>query len=119
MNQNSVILSFIHWSHFFVSRWLILLHPIVLQLANTFVEIINGLDVQRRVTDNKGRFCFEDLCPGRWTLRVYDTNMPEFHYLEKETFEFELKAGDKKEIEVRVLPRSRPIRIIEKGGEVI
>lgn len=84
-------------------------------LASILVELTNGLEKQRRITDKKGYFGFEELCLGKWTLQVYTDNLPRYHYLKEDTFEFELKLGDKKEILIKVLLKRRPIRIIEEG----
>lgn len=85
-------------------------------LANILVEITNGSEIKRRVTDGKGYFSFEELRPGKWILKIYDDNLPGYHYLEKDIFEFELKPADKEEVIVKVLPKERPIHIIEEGG---
>jgi hypothetical protein len=69
----------------------------------------------RQLTDPKGVFSFDDLRPGQWRVKVYDYDLPPYHYLEEEEFQIDLKPGEKKEITVRVLPRLRPIQIIEEG----
>jgi len=84
-------------------------------LANMLVELTNGSETQRRVTDGKGCFKFEEVRPGKWTLKVYSDNLLGYHYLKEDVFEFELKPGDKKEMLIKVLPKRRPIRIIEEG----
>ena len=76
-------------------------------------------EIQRRVTDRKGRFAFEDLRPGTWTFTVYNGMLPEHHYYEKDTFTFELEPDDREEIVVKVLPRIRPIRMLEENGVVL
>jgi len=85
-------------------------------LANVLVEITNGSEKQRRVTDSKGYFDFERLRPSQWNLKVYDNNLPEYHGLEKGAFGFRLKPGEQKTVDIRVLPRKRPVQIIENGG---
>ncbi|MDQ1316438.1 MAG: hypothetical protein QG588_85, partial [Candidatus Poribacteria bacterium] len=85
-------------------------------LADVLVEASNGSEIKRRITDSEGRFEFKDLCPGKWNFKVNDTNLPEYHYLEKDTFDISLKPGEKEEILVRVLPKQRPVRIIKEGG---
>jgi len=84
-------------------------------LANTLVEITKKEEVLRQLTDEKGGFSFEDIRPGKWKLKVYDYDLPVHHYLEKEEFQVELKPGEEKEVSVRVLPRLRPIQIIDEG----
>jgi len=88
-------------------------------LANVLLEFKSELEIWRVLTDRKGRFSFDDVRPGQWSLVVYADNLPEYHYLEKNTFEIELAAGDKKEMLIRVLPRKRTIQVIEEGGTLI
>lgn len=85
-------------------------------LANILVELTNGSEIKRCVADKKGYFRFEEIRPGKWTLKVYKANLPEYHYLEEDIFIVELKPGGRKEVLVRVLPKKRPIRIIEEGA---
>jgi outer membrane protein OmpA-like peptidoglycan-associated protein len=47
-----------------------------------------------------------------------DKDLPDNHYLEKNSFEFNLKPGEKSEILVKILPKIRQIRILEEGGKV-
>ena len=85
-------------------------------LANILLELTNGSEIKRYVADKKGYFRFEELRPGKWTLKVYHANLPDYHYLEEDTFAIELKPGDGKEILVKALPKKRFIRIMEEGG---
>jgi hypothetical protein len=87
-------------------------------LANVLIELANSSETVRRFTDRKGRFFFEDVRPGTWTLKVAGGELPEHHYLEKDSLVLDLKAGDRQEIVVRILPQNRPIQIIETGGVV-
>ena len=81
-------------------------------LANTIIELRSSSEIRRTVTDNQGRFEFEELRPGKWTLKINSENLPEYHYLEKDTFELELKPGQRVEISAKVLPKKRRIQII-------
>ncbi len=73
-------------------------------LGNVLVEITDGKEVLRQHTDQKGRFYFEEIKPGMWTLKVCDQDLPAYHYLEEEQFEFELRPGEEKDVIARVLP---------------
>jgi len=84
-------------------------------LGNILVEIAQGEETLRQLTDEKGRFSFEDIRPGTWTLKVDPRDLPPHHYLEKEEFQIELKSGEEKEVEIKVLPRLRQIQIIDQG----
>lgn len=88
-------------------------------LANALLELKSELEIWRMLTDRKGRFSFDDVRPGQWTIAVHADNLPEYHYLEKDTFKIELAPGDKKEMLIRVLPRKRNIQLIEEGGTLI
>jgi hypothetical protein len=87
-------------------------------LANTLVELTDGTETKRRVTDNKGRFEFEELPPGQWVVKIVEGNLPEYHYIEQDTFQFEMSPGEHKEILARILPKRRPIHIIQEGGVI-
>ena len=84
-------------------------------LGNTLVELSDGKENLRQLTDQNGGFVFEDIRPGKWILKVCDDNLPSQYYLEQKEFQIELKPGEKKEVVARVLPRLRPIQIIEEG----
>ncbi|HEU4642376.1 MAG TPA: hypothetical protein VFS44_07955, partial [Gemmatimonadaceae bacterium] len=84
-------------------------------LQGAIVALTSGSEIVRRVTDGDGRFRFEDLRPGRWTLRVERAMLPPEHYLEQEAFELDVAPGSDTAIAARVLPRKRAIRIIIKG----
>ena len=84
-------------------------------MANVLVEIRDPQEVLRQLTDPEGGFSFQGIRPGVWTLRVYDDGLPPQHYLEKDEARLELKPGEKSETTIRVLPRLRPIQIIEEG----
>jgi len=88
-------------------------------LANILVECRRESETHRRVTDREGYFRFEKIRPGRWTLKVYDGNLPEYHYFEKGTFEMELQPGEQRIVAVKVLPKKRPIQMIEDGGVLL
>jgi hypothetical protein len=81
-------------------------------LANTIVELKSSSEIRRTDTDNQGGFVFEELRPDKWTLKIYSDNLPEYHYLEQDTFELELKPGQREEISAKVLPKKRRIHIM-------
>jgi hypothetical protein len=79
------------------------------------LELGNGTEIQRRVTDNKGRFVFSDVRPGAWTVTVVDGNLPEYHFVEKEVQHVEIKPGESGELAFKVLPKRRRIQILQEG----
>jgi hypothetical protein len=84
-------------------------------LCGTIVELRAGEECHQQVTDEKGRFLFDGLRPGKYTIKIFDDNLPEFHVFEKDTFEFDLQPGAKEEVTVKVIPVLRPIQIIDQG----
>ena len=51
-------------------------------LQSVLVEMANGDEVHRRLSDSWGRFLFEGLRPGKWVLKIYDINIPSSYRLE-------------------------------------
>ncbi len=86
-------------------------------LAGTLVEARRDGTVYSQVTDDDGRFRFEDMRPGRWVLSIDSDDLPEFTYLEKSTIEIDVQPGLITEETVRVLPRRREIQFVD-GGEI-
>ncbi|MBI4720756.1 MAG: hypothetical protein HY770_05975 [Chitinivibrionia bacterium] len=82
-------------------------------VSQILIEISNGTEMLRQLTDDKGQFSFEGIRPGEWNLRAYDHNVPQHHYIEEESIQIGLVKGDEKMIKVRVLPYIRTIRMLE------
>jgi hypothetical protein len=89
-------------------------------LRNCYVELTNGKETRRTNTDEDGKFRFMDLVPGRWTLMLFNENLPDNHFYETEKIEIEVHNGESKNIDVRVLPRIRKIQFIDHSpGNVL
>jgi len=88
-------------------------------LQSVLVEMKNGEEVHRRLTDEWGKFLFEGLRPGKWTLKIYDINIPSSYHLEQTEQVFEFKPGEVGSFEAKVLPRKRTIRFLEEGKIVM
>lgn len=87
-------------------------------LAGVLVRLDNNRETLWRATDASGRFSFEDVRPGVWTLSVYESGLPVYHYVEQDHADLQLGPGEKRNIEFRVLPKKRKIRFQESGGAV-
>ena len=85
-------------------------------LADILVELRRQAETLRRLTDGIGHFAFEDLRPGQWELKVYDKNLPEYHYLESNLFRIQLEPGGKQTCNINVLFKQRQIRMLKGGG---
>ena len=83
-------------------------------LANVLIELSNGGTVLRKFSNVQGIFEFSDLVPGVWTLHVSRFTLPAHHDLEATQLSFELKPDQVVEIDLRVVPRLRTIRILER-----
>ena len=84
-------------------------------LSNVLIQLHKGETTIHRITDQRGYFSFEDLRPGMWFLKVYKESLPPFHYPEQATLKLELKPGAREEVVVRIVPRLRPLRLIDEG----
>jgi hypothetical protein len=92
--------------------------PAIVELGghpNVIVELVNGDDLNRRVTDNRGRFTFANMRPGHWTLRIADGNLPQNYYFDKEAVEFDVAPGQAAERTFKALPKRRRIQMISQG----
>ena len=87
-------------------------------LPNVLIELASGEEVLRTITDYQGQFLFEGLRPGEWRLKVYDHNLPPYHYVENSEIHRELRPAEAEEVSIEVLPRSRRIRMIEDSEDV-
>lgn len=84
-------------------------------LSNILIELTDGTEILREVTNSNGVFSFKDIRPGRWTLKVDDNNLPPHHHIEQKELCFELKPKEEKKIIIKVFPQLRPVQIIETG----
>ena len=91
-------------------------HRAVGPLAGEVLELSNGQQTLRRLTGAGGTVTFAQLRPGKWSLRVYDSVLPAQHAVERPERAFELRAADRVEEEVRILPRKRRLKLIDQGN---
>jgi Sporulation related domain. len=84
--------------------------------SGVFLELTNGTDYNRRVTDNHGRFSFADIRPGKWSLNVIGGDVPEYHVILPDTTAIDAQPGDKKEITIEIRPKRRTIKILQEGA---
>lgn len=84
-------------------------------LADVLVELKNGQETLREVTDRNGRFSFKGLRPGKWTVQFNGDNLPPRHFMEEEQVSLELKPGEERILIGNVLHRVPEIRMIDSG----
>ena len=82
-------------------------------LPYAVLELSGERGTIRRLSDDKGRFSFESILPGKYMLIVSIAYLPEYHKIETDTFEFSLLSGQNEKADIRILPEWREIRIIE------
>ena len=82
---------------------------------NVVMELSSGEEINRRVTDNRGRFTFSNIRPGRWTLRIVDGNLPQGYYFDRDSYELTLAPAQTSEQSFKALPRRRRIQMIQQG----
>ena len=80
------------------------------------VELTNGVETLRQETDRLGATTFENLRPGKWTLRIYDNGLPAFYYVEKPKMTIEVKAARVAQVTVRVIEKVRAVQMIDVGS---
>jgi hypothetical protein len=85
-------------------------------LARISVELKRADGIVRRTqSDGHGRFVFDQLVPGVWTLSFDEGAMPEKFRLEYRNLALPLSAGQVERLGVRVLPVQRSMKIIDQG----
>lgn len=88
-------------------------------LSNTVIDLMRDDEVHRRLTDKNGRFVFDEIRPGKWTLKIYDFNLPDYYRLEREEFEIYIQPGETQNIMIAVLPVRRQIQFQEGENTII
>ena len=76
------------------------------------------LGTLNQITDEHGLFRFDELRPGRWTLRVIDKAPQNFAY-ERDTLDFEVQTGEREKVLFKLLPRIREIKLLDKGTLIL
>lgn len=81
-------------------------------IPNMIIELSNGEEALRRVTDQDGKFIFDDLRPGTWYISVRENNLPAHSYIRDSEAEIVLADGDSVDKDFDVYPRRRTIKMI-------
>lgn len=80
-------------------------------------ELINSKRTYRHLVDELGKFNFNNLAPGEWTLIIKRNKLPNIYKINPEKIEFILEEGEEKGVKIKVIPVKRNI-IIQEGGTV-
>ena len=81
-------------------------------LARVVVELRNGSEFRRVLTDRDGRFSFADVRPGTWRVVLATSQIPRFHRVLDGESEVLLTPGARATAEFDVLPVRRPVTLL-------
>lgn len=86
-------------------------------VVDVSVEISNGNVTLHQMTSSKGRFSFDNLRPGKWSLRLVGA-LPQGYEVVYEHPEFDLPPGGSLQTTVRLLSRRPQIRPIPSDRDI-
>lgn len=89
-------------------------YPVKEEINKLIIEASNENEMFRIYTASDGTFLFNDLRPGKWTIKVYPNGIPNGYKLEKDIYQLELGSGEVKELEIIIHKKNRVIKI-QKG----
>jgi hypothetical protein len=79
-------------------------------IGPVMLEVSNGSEVHRRITDETNKFDFSHLRPGHWKLTIVNAETYNGFSFEKASYDFELKPGEKVEFPINTTHKKRAIR---------
>jgi hypothetical protein len=83
-------------------------------LSKILIELRRpGERVHRTYSDEHGRFGFDRLPPGDWTLTIDEQTIPERHRAEQKELPLSLTGGTTKQVSLRVLPAVRKMHLLD------
>ncbi|PRX26479.1 hypothetical protein BX659_12070 [Orenia metallireducens] len=82
-------------------------------VKDIMIELVNEKQSYRYITDKEGRFHFDYLVPGEWTLRVYRNGLPKSYKIEPQQRKVRLESAENRTIEIKIIANLRPINMIE------
>jgi hypothetical protein len=80
------------------------------KMGKILIEVKNENEVFRIFTKEDGKFSFEGLRPGPWTVKVYERDIPGEFELVTDLFHLSLVPGQTEHIEIKVKEKRRRIR---------
>ena len=88
-------------------------------LPGILLKISSDDDIYYQVSNAAGRFQFDRLRPGHWTMKIYPDKLPPYYYLEQDTFDFDLGGGQERDILVKVFVKRRIIHLLQQGTQTL
>ena len=83
-------------------------------VAGLWIELKRGEETVAHPTDADGNLRLRNLRPGRWTVRLDASGLPERHAADRDVFELELAAGQTRAERINVRPRLRRLKMIDE-----
>ena len=80
------------------------------KLGKLMIEAKNEGEVFRNFTNEEGKFSFESLRPGQWTVKIYDNGIPKEYELVTDMFTLQLAPGNTERVEVKIKEKRRRIK---------
>lgn len=88
-------------------------------LGSVLVELSDGSERRRRLTDPSGDFRFPELRPGRYTLTVAPESLPEHHSVDRAVWELDIAPGQHEHLEIRAAQQQRRLRLVQTDLPVV
>jgi hypothetical protein len=79
---------------------------------NVLVALESGRDTVYQSSDESGRLDFGTVAPGTWTLVVMPSDIPDHHVFETDRIEVTVKSGERRDVELRLVPLRRTVTFI-------
>ena len=80
------------------------------QLGKLLVEARKGKEIFRTFTTKEGKFFFESLRPGKWTVKIYKQGIPKDYTLFSSLFHIVLLPGYTNHLDVKIMEKYRQIK---------
>jgi hypothetical protein len=88
-------------------------------LENAIVALEGARDTVYQTTDASGHLDFGHVAPGAWTVHVVSADIPEFYTLEADRVSIVVTPGETRDVQFRVVPKRRSIRMMDSGTPAI
>lgn len=79
-------------------------------IKRLLLEAKKGEEVLRIFTDKEGRFAFNDLRPGKWSIKIYSAGLPSGYTIKREVFTLDLAPGQKYLLDVPIKRKAYKIK---------
>lgn len=89
-------------------------YPIKEEIDKLIIEATNGRETFRTLSERDGSFCFEDLRPGDWQVKVYPNGIPQGYQLVTGQFKLSLLPGKEEKLDVIIHKEIRQIKFQSK-----